>query len=69
MNYISAEELRKIADSVESLRPLWDSLIQSNVVSLECDDLSITIYDSNGDRLGRIMWSEQGPAFYPDMES
>ena len=68
-SYLTATELRNIANVIESVEPLWDTLITSDSsILVECDELSITICDTNGLRLGYVRWSEDGPAFYPDTE-
>lgn len=68
-NYISARELRRIAEVVDSAQGIWDMLVGSgNPIFVECDEFSLTVLDTNGDRLGYVRWGEDGAAFYPDME-
>jgi len=66
-NYITSEELRAIANYCETLRPLWDALVNAprEGISIECDAVSLDVYDSNGEKLGIITWADSGPAFYP----
>jgi hypothetical protein len=66
-NYITAEELRAIAHTCDSLKPLWDALTTPNGdVSIESGELDINVFDSNGETLGRIAWCDSGAAFYPN---
>lgn len=66
-NYLTPDELRGIADYCESLRPLWDSLTSGakEGITVEADEVELVVYDSNGDKVGRITWCDSGPAFYP----
>lgn len=69
-NWMSAVELRAIADFCERLDPLWDALTSgpSEVVTVDSEGIELSVYDSNGDRLGKITWADGGPAFYPARE-
>lgn len=66
-NWISPDELRRIADIASSCDALWEALITTKHVGVNCDEFSFTVYDSNGSRLGYIRWADSGAAFYPDM--
>lgn len=67
-NYMTSEELRAVADYCEALTPLWDALTSGSRggVSVDMEDgIDLSVYDSNGYRLGRITWADAGPVFYP----
>jgi hypothetical protein len=64
--YLLPSELRAIADYCDSLNPLWDALTsgQRDGVSIESDHFELLVYDSNGEHMGYITWSDGGPAFF-----
>ena len=66
--YLLPEELESLIKICEAARPLWDVLTTPvrDGVSVEIEDFSLKVYDSNGDYFGVITWSDGGPAFYPD---
>jgi UDP:flavonoid glycosyltransferase YjiC (YdhE family) len=61
-------ELHGIAKACETLQPLWELLTEGPINDISFTDESQTTrldcYDSNGDMVGFISWSEAGPAFY-----
>ena len=65
-NWMSPDELRAIADSCESLTPLWDALTSGpkGGVTIDSEGIELGVYDANGDRLGKITWGDGGAAFY-----
>lgn len=69
-NYITPAELRRIADLCESIDPLWEVLTAGpvNGVSVETEEhnsIGFSVYDANGETLGRIAWGDEKGAFYP----
>lgn len=63
--YMTPDELRSVAKACEALLPLWEVLTTSKFgVSAEMEELNLRLYDSNGEFLGLIDWSDSGPAFY-----
>lgn len=66
-NYMTADELRAVADYCESLQPLWDALTSgpTSGVSIDTEHIEVNVYDANGEKLGVVMWCDSGPAFYP----
>jgi hypothetical protein len=67
-NYLLPEELRRIADICDAAKPIWDILTTPALdsVSAESDEFMLAIYDSNGEKVGFVTWSDGGPAFYLD---
>lgn len=65
-NWMSADELRAVADYCESLQPLWEALTSGprGGISVDIDSVELRVYDANGDELGYISWGDNGPAFY-----
>lgn len=67
-NYITAEELRSIADGCDALQPLWELLTEGPLggVLFETgfESPHISCGDGNGEDLGYISWGDAGPAFY-----
>ena len=70
-NYMAPEELRAVAYYCDTLVPLWEAITErpKASVSIDVDEIKITVYDANGETLGFIAWSEAGPAFYPNREA
>lgn len=68
MNFLTAKELRDIADMVDKVNAIWDILVNHRGAVAYDADLGIKVYDSNGDTLGKIDWTEDGAAFYPSEE-
>lgn len=68
-NWMAPEELRAIADYCERLSPLWDALTSGpqGGITVDSEGVALSVYDSNGERLGRITWGDSGPAFFPTM--
>lgn len=66
--YITAKELREIAGICDAFNPVWNRLIDTSTdISLETEyGFEYTVFDSNGEVLGRIKWCESGAAFYPE---
>lgn len=65
-NWVAPAELRAIADYCETLDPLWDALTSgpNGGITIDSEGVELSVYDSNGDRLGKITWGDSGPAFY-----
>lgn len=67
-NYMTPTELREVANYCEALQPLWDALTNGPMNGIRVEDLHgirLSVYDSNGETLGRITWADGGPAFFP----
>ena len=67
-NYLTPEELRAVAYFSEALQPLWNALVNGprDGITIEiADGIEVEVYDSNGEKLGVLAWSDSGPAFYP----
>jgi hypothetical protein len=72
-NWMTSDELRSIADHCDALQPIWD-LLTSNAgatggVAVESEGLDFWVYDSNGDKLGKISWGDSGAVFFMNRDS
>ncbi len=65
--YMTPQELRGIAELCDAMNPLWDALTSGpkGGVTLDAEEIRISVYDGNGDRLGALNWGDGGPAFFP----
>jgi len=69
-NYLTPDELRRIAELCESLDPLWDVPTAGPVAGLSVDlgtddHIGFNVYDESGTYLGRVSFGEEKGAFYP----
>lgn len=66
-NYMFPEELRAVADYCDALQSLWGALTgpSKGGVWVDTGAVELSVYDSNGEMLGRITWADAGAAFYP----
>ena len=63
--YIVAEELDDIRKALEATQHLWDLMTASfGSLSFESSNFELQVFDGS-ELLGKITWSESGPAFYP----